>query len=83
MSVEATVAVLRKDVTAAQNRHASASAQAAQADARASAIREDLAAEFGVATVAEAREKLAALELQLEAEAAEVRRLLDLAGGAA
>lgn len=83
MDLEETVAQLRGDVTAAQRRHASASAQATQASARASAVREDLESEFGVTTVAAAREKLAELEKQLAGEAAEVRRQLDLAGGAA
>lgn len=49
--------------------------------ARAAAVREDLQAEFGVSTVAEARSLLADLEGQVEERAAEVRRLLRLAGG--
>ena len=83
MGLEETVAALRRDVTAAQHRHASASAQATQADARASAVREDLSSEFGVTTVAAAREKLAGLEEQLAGEEAEVRRQLGQAGGTA
>lgn len=83
MGIEETVAQLRGEVTAAQRRHASADAQAQQATARAAAVREDLGEEFGVTTVAAAREKLAELERQLETQADEVRRQLDLAGGAA
>lgn len=83
MGIEETVARLRADVTAAQRRHASASAQAAQADARASAVREDLESEFGVTTVAAAREKLAGLEEQLAGEVAEAQRQLAQAGGKA
>lgn len=83
MGIEETVAGLRADVTSAQRRHASASAQAEKADARAAAVREDLQAEFGVATVEDARKKLADLEQQLATEAAEVQRQLDLAGGQA
>jgi hypothetical protein len=83
MGIEETVARLRSEVTAARQRHASAAAQAERADARAAAVREDLGEEFGVATVAEARERLAALEAQLATEAAEVQRQLDLTGGAA
>jgi len=80
MAIEETVARLRADVTAAQQRHAGADALARQAEARAAAAREDLQAEFGVSTVEEARAAAAALEGQLEAEAAEVRRQLELAG---
>jgi hypothetical protein len=83
MDLEETVAGLRERVTAAQRRHASASAQATQADARAGVVRDDLKSEFGVTTVAEAREKLAELEQQLVGEVAEVERQLALAGGAA
>jgi predicted nucleic acid-binding Zn-ribbon protein len=83
MGLEETVAALRSDVTAAQRRHASASAQAAQADARAAAAREDLESEFGVTTVAAAREKLAGLETQLAGQVAEVQRQLGQAGGQA
>jgi predicted nucleic acid-binding Zn-ribbon protein len=83
MRLEETVAKLRSEVTAAQRRHANASAQAAQANARADAIREDLESEFGVTTVAEAREKLAGLKEQLTAQVAEVQRHLGVAGGAA
>lgn len=83
MGIEETVAQLRGEVTVAQQRHASASAQAERADARAAAVREDLGEEFGVTTVAAAREKLAALEDKLTTQAAEVQRQLDLAGGAA
>jgi hypothetical protein len=83
MDLEETVARLRGEATAAQRRHASASEQAARAGARAGALREDLSAEFGVTTVAEAKQKLADLEGQLATEAAEVQRLLDLAGGTA
>lgn len=83
MSIEETVAALRREVTGAQRRHASAAAQAQQADARAAAVREDLEAEFGVTTVEQAREKLAGLERQLETEAGEVRRQLATARGTA
>lgn len=81
MGIEETAKQLREAVTDARRRHASASEQAALADARAAAVREDLTAEFGVSTVHEAREKQAELERQLEGEAAEVQRLLELAGG--
>ena len=83
MNIEETVAALRRDVTEAQRRHASASAQAAAAEARAAVARQDLEAGFGVTTVAQAREKLADLERQLEDKAAGVRRQLDLARGMA
>lgn len=83
MGIEETVTRLRSEVTAAQRRGASAAAQAQKAEARAATVREDLESEFGVTTVAAAREKLAGLETQLATEAAEVQRLLDLAGGAA
>jgi len=83
VGIEETVTRLRADVTAAQRRQASASAQAEKADARAATIREDMEAGYGVTTVAAAREKLTGLEAQLATEAAEVQRLLDLAGGAA
>jgi hypothetical protein len=83
MGIEETVEQLRGEVTAAQRRHASAAAQAERALARAAAVREDLEAEFGVTAVDAARKKLAALEAQLTTEAAEVQRLLGLAGGAA
>lgn len=81
MGIEETVERLRADVTAAQRRHASAAVLEQKADARAATVREDLEAEFGVITVEDARKKLAALEQQLETEAAEVQRRLDLAGG--
>lgn len=83
MGIEETVERLRADVTAAQRRHASASALAQQADARAEAVRTDLESEFGVTTVPAGRDLLAGLEQQLGTEVAEVQRLLDLAGGAA
>jgi hypothetical protein len=83
MSIEETVAGLREDVTGAQRRRAGADAQAAQAEARAAALREDLEAEFGVSTVEAARGQQASLDQQVEKEAAEVRRLLGLAGGTA
>jgi hypothetical protein len=83
MGIEETVAQLRGEVTGAQRRHASAAAQAAQAEARAVAARDDMEAEFGVGTAAGAREKLAGLEQQLEAEVAEAQRQLGLARGAA
>jgi predicted nucleic acid-binding Zn-ribbon protein len=83
MGLEETVAALRSDVTAAQRRRASADAQAAQASARAAAVREDLEAEFGVTTVQAARERLAGLESKLADEVAEVRRQLAQAGGTA
>lgn len=83
MGIEETVAQLRADVTGAQRRGAGADAQAVQAEARASSLREDLKAEFGVSTVAGAREQLAGLDRQVEEEAAEVRRHLGLAGGTA
>jgi hypothetical protein len=83
MGIDETVGRLRDEVTAAQRRHASAAAQAERAGARAAAVREDLGEEFGVTTVAEAREKLAVLEDKLAAQAAEVQRQLDQAGGAA
>jgi hypothetical protein len=83
MGLEETVARLREDATAAQRRHASAAAQAEQAGARAGAVREDLESEFGVTTVEAAKAELAGLESKLATEAAEVRRQLGLAGGAA
>jgi len=83
MGIEETVAELREAVTGAQRRGAGAEARAAQAEARAASLREDLRAEFGVETTAAAREKLAGLDQQVEQEAAEVRRLLELAGGTA
>jgi hypothetical protein len=82
VDIEQTVVALRKDVTAARQRHAGATAGAAQAAARAEAVREDLQAEFGVSTVAQAQEQLAALERQLEDEAAAVRSQLEQAGEA-
>jgi hypothetical protein len=81
MSAEEDIARLRQDVEAARRRHDSASAAAGQAEARASATREDLQAEFGVASVTEVRAVLADLDAQVEAEVAEVRRQLALAGG--
>jgi hypothetical protein len=81
MSTEQEIAALRQDVLAAQQRHARAAAGAAQEEAKASVARDDLQAEFGVSTVASAREALAALQLQLDGAAAEVRRQLDLTGG--
>lgn len=51
--------------------------------ARAAAVREDLQAEFGVSTAAEARALLAELRRQMDARAAEVREQLRLAGGTA
>jgi hypothetical protein len=83
MSIEETVAQLRAEVTAAQRRGAGADAQAVQAGARAASLREDLKAEFGVSTVEAARQQLAVLDRQVEEEAAEVRRQLELAGGTA
>jgi methylphosphotriester-DNA--protein-cysteine methyltransferase len=83
MAIEETVAALQKDIASAQRRHASADAQAQQAGARASAVREDLEAEFGVTTAEQAREELAELDRQLAGEVAEVQRQLELAGGAA
>jgi len=82
MDIDEEVARLHRDAAAAQQRQAAAAAGAAQARARADAARDDMATEFGVDTVAAAREKLAQLESQLEAEAAEVRRQLVLSGGA-
>jgi hypothetical protein len=83
MGLEETVARLREDVTAAQRQHASAAAQAEQAGARAATVREDLESGFGVTTVEAAKAELARLESKLATEAAEVRRQLGLAGGAA
>jgi hypothetical protein len=81
MGIEETVAKLRGEVTAAAQRHALAEAGLVQAQARAEAARGDLQAEFGVTTVQAARTMLADLRQQMEAEAAEVRRLLAIAGG--
>jgi hypothetical protein len=83
MGIEETVARLREDVTEAQRRRASADALGQRAEARAAAVREDLEGGFGVSTAGQARHLLAELEQRLEKEAAEVRRLLDLAGRAA
>jgi hypothetical protein len=80
-SIEETVARLRAQETAAQQRRARADAGIAQAEARAGTLREDLRAEFGVSTVDEARAALAVLRQQLETEAADVERLLAQAGG--
>jgi hypothetical protein len=81
MSAEEKVTQLRGAVSAAQQRHARAVTGLTAAEARAAAAREDLQAGFGVSTVAQAEEKLAQLERDLEARAAEVRRQLALAGG--
>jgi hypothetical protein len=82
MGIDETVARRRKQVAEAQRRGAGASAAADAARVRAQALREELQAEFGVSVVALARVVLADLDEQLEQEAAEVDRLLQLAGGA-
>jgi len=81
MSIEETIAGVRRDVTAAQRRAAGADANLAQAEARVGAAREDMQAEFGVDTVASARAFLGELGTRLLAEADEVSRQLELAGG--
>jgi hypothetical protein len=83
MTTEQEIAAIRRDQQDAQRRQATATAGQAQAEARAQAARDDLRAEFGVSTVEEARTALAGLRQRLEAEAAEVRRQLDLAEGTA
>jgi hypothetical protein len=83
MTIEQDIAAIRRDQQAAQQRQATATAGRTRAEARAAATREDLQHEFGVSTVEEARAELAGLRQRLEAEAAEVRRQLDLAGGTA
>lgn len=81
MGIEEEVARLRRDAASAQQRHARAVADVAQHDARAEAVRENLRDEFGVDTVAAAREKMTGLKARMETEAAEVRRQLELSGG--
>lgn len=81
MGIEETVAQLRGEVLAAQRRHAGAEQRALQEETRAGTLREALQEEFGTASLAQAREKLAALVKEFEDEAAEVQRQLDLAGG--
>lgn len=81
MSIEDEVLALRGEAAAQARRQAGAEAGQAQADGRAEAVREDLRAEFGVTTVAQARALQAETEQLLAAEMAEVRRLLVLAGG--
>lgn len=82
MSIDEEIARLRGVEATARQRHASAAARHAQAEAKAASAREDLQAEFGVATVEEARVLLGTLDSQVEAEAGRVRELLALAGGA-
>jgi hypothetical protein len=82
MSTEEVIAALRRDETAARQRHARAEAGLVQAEARAAAAREDLQAGYGLSTVEECRAALAELDGQMAAEADRVRQQLALAGGA-
>lgn len=81
MGTEEKVALLRRDVTAAQRRAAGADQAVLKTEAREEAARHDLEAEFGFSAPEKVQAELARLEAELETEAAEVRRQLELAGG--
>lgn len=81
MSAEDDIAALRDQVTGLQRRHAGEVAGVQQAEARAAAAREAMAAEFGMSTLEEAAAMLARLDQEVSEAAGEVRRQLERAGG--
>jgi hypothetical protein len=82
MSTDEEIAQLHQQEAESRRRHAAAVAGLAAAEARVADAREDVQAEAGVTTVAEARAVLAGIEGQMTAETARVREQLALAGGA-
>jgi hypothetical protein len=81
MTTEDTIAAIRRAEVAAQQRHVQAETGQAQAEARVTALLEDLQREFGVTSLEEAKALLAALETETATEAGRVQELLVQAGG--
>jgi hypothetical protein len=82
MDIAEQVAQIRREGQQAVQRHAAAAAGVAEAETRAQLAAEELRAEFGIGSLAEAEAALAQARNQVEAEAAQVRAQLQAAGGA-
>ena len=80
--LEERVRRLRREVTEHQRRRATADAAVTVAEAREAAARDSMQEEFGFSGLGEAKAELARLDAAMETEAAEIERLLELAGGA-
>ena len=78
--VEKQVAAAKADIATAQAARARAEHQYKVAQAQAEAAARDLKEEFGAASPQEARELIASLEAELEAECTRVREALSRAG---
>ena len=78
--VDAQVAAVKRDITAAQSARARAEHEYEVARAKAKAAAQDLKEEFGVSSPQQAREMLARLGEELEAECRTVREALARAG---
>lgn len=82
MDIAEQVGQLRRDGALAARRHATAAAGLAEAQTRERLAAEELRAEFGAGTLAEADALAAGLRAQVEAEAAQVRESLQTTGRA-
>jgi len=78
--VDAQVVQAKADIADAQAARAKAEHQHAVAQAQAEAAARDLEAEFGVSSPQQARELIASLEAELEAECSRVRDALSRTG---
>jgi F0F1-type ATP synthase membrane subunit b/b' len=78
--VDAKVAAVRRDIAAAQAARAAAEHQYQVARAQAEAAARDLKEEFGVSSPEQARQLLAQLEAELDAECTTVREALARTG---
>jgi len=81
MSIEQDIAALQREAAQRTKDRAKAEAALAQANGRVTAVEQDLAEEFGVADIEQARQKAERLEQALKAEADRVRQELARAGG--
>lgn len=80
--VERQVAAVKADIAAAQGARARAEHEYQVARAQAEAAARELKDEFGVSSVQQARDLIATLEAELEAECSAVRDALDRSGSA-
>jgi F0F1-type ATP synthase membrane subunit b/b' len=78
--IDKKVAVAKADIATAQAARAGAEHKYKVAEAQAEAAARDLKEEFGAASPQEARELIAKLEAELEAECTRVREALSRAG---
>jgi multidrug resistance efflux pump len=78
--LEQKVALAKRDIATAQDARAKAEHQYNVAKAQAEAAARDLKEEFGVSSPQQARELLAELEAELDAECTTVREALSRAG---